>query len=224
MHNRPSVIFDLDGTLIDSVGDIAFSVAWVLRQRGLAPLAIERIHRLIGRPPQEIFAAAGLHDHEDLKAAVIDFRRHLREHLGRHSSTYPGVGDLLSSLRDAGALIGIATTKPTSLAAAAIGAAGLIDHIDHVQGTDAFPPKPAPDVVLRCLRALNSQHGVMVGDTPDDVLAGRAAGLWTVAVLHGTRSEAELRSVAPDFVIPKIAALAGIPLFVIASTGPKSEL
>ena len=101
----------------------------------------------------------------------------------------------------------VATTKPTGLATVAVERAGLLDLFDHVQGTDGVAPKPDPAIIRMCFDALGVSTGTMIGDTPDDVNAGRAAGLATVAVLHGTRTEDEVRAASPDYVLSRFEEL-----------------
>lgn len=203
------VVFDLDGTLIDSAGDIAHSINYVLRRNGSAELAVERVRQLIGRPPSEVFEMAGWRDSAAIGAAVSDFREHLARHIGERSTVFPGVVELLERLEAAGIGTAVATTKPTGLARLAVEVAGLSELVRHVQGTDGFPPKPSPEVVQRAISLLGVSNGLMVGDTPDDIHAGRAAGLQTVALLHGTRPVEELQLAEPDLLLNQIGDLVG---------------
>lgn len=210
MTGRSVAIFDLDGTLVDSAGDIVYSATRTIEAYGLAPLAGAQIAALIGRPAGEIFEAAGCEGNR-VDDAVRDFRADLRIHLGQRSSVFEGVPELLAALQDTGVKIGVATTKPSDLAMVAVERADLVDLIDHVQGTDGIPPKPDPSVVHRCIEALGitnrDGYGVMVGDTPDDVRAGRSAGLAAVACLHGTREQVEIEASQPDLIVDSIAGL-----------------
>jgi phosphoglycolate phosphatase len=205
-----TVVFDLDGTLVDSATEIVDALNAVLATRGAASVEMATVRHLIGRPPEELFGIAGL-DHE-VSAAVSDFRERLRRSAGDPSCVYPGVLPMLATLRRSNYQIGVATTKPSLLAETLSERYGLRPFVDHVQGTDGFPAKPSPEVVVRCLSALGARHGFMVGDTPDDVTAGRAAGLRTIAVNHGTRTRAELEECDADHLIENVSEVTGVVL------------
>lgn len=201
-----TMVFDLDGTLVDSAGDITASASHALVEHGYSERTVAQVRPYIGRPAAEIFTAAGVPDSE-VGDLVSVFRAHLADTCGPGTVPFPGVVDLLASLGRAGIPVGVATTKPTRLASVVLERVGLLPLIAHVQGTDGFEPKPAPDVILRCLEVLTGLPAAMVGDTPDDVHAGRRAGVITVAVLHGTRADDELRRADPDLTLPSIVDL-----------------
>ena len=207
---KPTVVFDLDGTLVDSLADIKASFRWVLRQAGYPEPDDAAMSRLIGRPLAEMFreAAPGA----DEAALVAAFRDYYPRHLADHSRPYPGVPELLAALGRAGYARVVATTKKTPVAHKLIEAVGLANLIDHVQGTDGLPPKPAPDVVLAALAAVDGKGLWMVGDTMHDVGAGRAAGLATYAVTWGNHDAATLARANPDRLEPDLNALANLLL------------
>ena len=100
------------------------------------------------------------------------------------TSVYPGVAEALAAL---GGRKGTATTKGTPTTRLVLEQFGLLGYFDHVQGTDGFPSKPAPDVILKTMEALGArpEECLMVGDSEADMEAGRAAGIKTCAVLYG---------------------------------------
>jgi HAD superfamily hydrolase (TIGR01549 family) len=123
---------------------------------------------------------------------------------------YPGVPEAL------GALAGrksTATTKGTPTTRAVLEQFGLIQYFDHVQGTDGFPYKPAPDVILTALAALGArpEECLMIGDSPADMEAGKRAGVKTCAVRYGYGKPEDLARFAPDFWIDDLRALAPRP-------------
>ena len=202
---RKAVVFDLDGTLVDSLADIRASFRHVLKQAGYPEPDDAAMSRLIGRPLAEMFreAAPGA----DESRLVAAFRDYYPEHLADHSRPYPGVPELLAALGSAGYLRVVATTKKTPVAEKLVAAVGLEGLLDHVQGTDGLPPKPAPDVVLAALEAVGGQGLWMVGDTVHDIGAGRAAGLATYAVTWGNHDAATLAAAGPDRLEPDLGAL-----------------
>jgi len=207
---KPTIVFDLDGTLVDSLADIKASFRWVLRQAGYPEPDDAAMSRLIGRPLVEMFreAAPGANE-EELVAA---FREYYPRHLADRSRPYPGVPEFLTRLGDAGYARVVATTKKTPIARRLLEAVGLADLVDYVQGTDDLPPKPAPDVVLAALAGVGGEGLWMVGDTVHDIGAGRAAGLATYAVTWGNHDAATLAAAGPDRLEPDLEALAGILL------------
>lgn len=203
--SRPAIVFDLDGTLVDSLPDIVASFRWSFGALGLEapPEAAVRAH--VGLPLEAMYAlfapAAAVPD------LAAGYRRHYAEHLADRSRPFPGVVALLGELRERGYALAVATTKQTPMARRLVTAMGLDRALDHVQGTDGFAHKPAPDVVERALAAMGAEGRWMVGDTTHDVGAGKAAGLRTYAVTWGTHDVARLRTAGPDLVAPDLSAL-----------------
>ena len=203
--DRPVIVFDLDGTLVDSLADIIASFRHAFGELGLEQPDAMAVRALIGRPLDEMYAnfvPAGR-----VAALSAAYRRHYPKNFTRNSRIFPGVIEVLGGLREQGYRLAVATTKTTRMALALVEAVGLAPHLDHVQGTDGFPHKPAPDVVLRAARALGGRPEWMVGDTTGDIEAGRAAGAATYAVTWGTHDEAALRKVRPDLLEPNLDRL-----------------
>lgn len=199
------MVFDLDGTLVDSLPDIVTSFLHGFDEVGLAAPSPDLVRAQVGLPLETMYALfAPEAAVPDLSAA---YRRHYPQHFADRSRPFPGVREVLAALRERGYAIGVATTKRSDMAVRLVRAMGLDEAIDHVQGTDGFPHKPAPDVVLRALAALAADGRWMVGDTTHDVAAGKAAGLRTFAVTWGTHDEARLRTAAPDVIAADLAPL-----------------
>ena len=120
---------------------------------------------------------------------------------------YPGVPEALAALAGRKST---ATTKGTPTTRAVLEQFGLIRYFDHVQGTDGFPYKPAPDVILTALAALGArpEDCLMVGDSAADMEAGKRAGVKTCAVRYGYGKPEDLARFAPDFWIDDLRALA----------------
>jgi phosphoglycolate phosphatase len=201
----PAVVFDLDGTLVDSLPDILASLAQSFAVLGLAAPAPSELREHVGWPLEDIFALYA--PREAIPALVAAYRRHYPLHFTTHSRPYPGVREVLRQLRERGFRLAVATTKRSDMAVRFVAAMGLADAVDGVQGTDDFPHKPAPDVILRALAAVGARGTWMVGDTVHDVLAGKAAGLRTYALTWGTHDAARLAAVHPDRVEDSIDGL-----------------
>ncbi len=200
-----AVVFDLDGTLVDSLDDILDSFLAAFASVDLQPPDRNAARRLVGRPLEDMyepFAPAALVPH--LAAA---YRVHYPLHFVDRTRPYPGVVDVLTELGGRGYLRVVATTKRSAMARDLVEALGLGPLLDHVQGTDGFPHKPEPDVILRGLAAVNARGTWMVGDTASDLEAGRAAGLKTYAVTWGTHDASTLLAAAPDAIEDSLTPL-----------------
>ncbi len=202
-------LFDLDGTLVDSRKDIVAATNAALAAVGHEPQSFETIAGMIGKPLDAMFHAL-LHttDEELLHRARDAYRPFYFEHCADESRLYPGVLETLRLLHST-CRMAIATTKKTYMAVRVAELFSLAEFLDHVQGTEDFPPKPEPDVIFHALAALgaSADHAVMVGDTTGDILAARAAKIPCVAVSYGIGGKEELAAAKPAFVIDRMEDL-----------------
>ena len=197
----PVYLFDIDGTLLDSAPDICGAIQQVLATTDAPPVSFERLKRFIGLHLVEFFGDVFPHYTPEQMDEWI--RQYRAFYLGRghaQTSAYPGVAEMLAAL---GGRKATATTKGTPTTRAVLEQFGLLQYFDHVQGTDGFPCKPAPDVILRSLAALGaaSEECLFVGDSAADMEAGRRAGVKTCAVLYGYGKRDELARHSPDYWI-----------------------
>ncbi len=202
---RTAIVFDLDGTLVDSLPDIVVSFRYAFEELGLAPPDAAEVRAQVGAPLEDMVRAFAPPPRVDALCAA--YRGHYRRHYADRSRPFPGVPELLAELGRRGHARIVATTKRSDMARAFVEAMGLAPLLEHVQGTDGFPHKPAPDVIERGLAAVPAVGLWMVGDTVTDVLAGRAAGLKTYAVSWGTHPAERLRGAGPDALEPDLSAL-----------------
>lgn len=196
-------IFDLDGTIADSKDAIVYSAMACYRDLDLPFKTPEEVASLIGRPGIELFKHSGVEDHV-ANNALHWFRSHLKENGGRLTHAFKGVGDLLQMLEFRGHDISLATNKSNDLAKQVLRDLDLLKYFGRISGTDNCRPKPFPDVISYCLQNSSKRVAAMIGDTPDDVKAGKAAGVVTVAVNHGTRPLDELEIAEPDYLFDSI--------------------
>jgi phosphoglycolate phosphatase len=201
----PVITFDLDGTLVDSLEDIVASFRYAFGELGLESPDDAAVRALVGKPLDEMYSRFAPFDR--VAALSAAYRRHYPRNFTRRTRIFPGVTEVLGELRERGWKLAVATTKRSEMARALVRAVGLARHVDHVQGTDDFPHKPAPDVVLRAGAALGGQVFWMVGDTTGDIRAGRAAGAATYAVSWGTHDATELALAEPDLIEPDLSRL-----------------
>jgi len=203
----PVYLFDIDGTLLDSARDICGAVQQVLDSNPSPPVTFEYLKGYIGRHLDDLFSdifpGATRERLDDLLKqyrAIYPARGH------RLTSLYPGVSDALAAL---GGRKGTATTKGTPTTRAILEQFGLLGYFDHVQGTDGFPCKPAPDVILKSLDALGAKAAdcLMVGDSPADMEAGRRAGVNICAVTYGYGKREALARFEPDYWVDDLRDL-----------------
>jgi HAD superfamily hydrolase (TIGR01509 family) len=195
----PVYLFDVDGTIMDSAGDINGAIQEVLRAHGRSDVSETFLRRYIGRPLLDVFLDLDF-ERQAIEPMIAEYRR---IYLARkHSSTavFPGVEE---ALRRLGGRKATATTKNTASTRAVLEPLGLLAHFDHVQGTDGFPAKPEPDVVLASLQVFGArpEECLLVGDAPADMEAGRRAGVRTCAARYGYGDPGELERWRPDYWI-----------------------
>lgn len=202
-------LFDVDGTLLDSAPDICGAVRSVLDTTPAAGLEFQFLRGYIGRHLYELFddvlPGLSLDEKADLLA------RYRTIYLDRkHAATrlYPGVREALETLPGPKST---ATTKSTQTVQSILDMFGLLPFFDHVQGTDGFPAKPAPDVIQRSLDrfGIPPAEVLMIGDAPADIAAGRAAGVRTCAVRYGYGDQQEIVALQPDYWIDHLSELRG---------------
>ncbi|NWF84357.1 MAG: HAD-IA family hydrolase [Bryobacteraceae bacterium] len=200
-------LFDVDGTLLDSASDICGAARDALAEHGVTGLSEEYLRSFIGYHLFELFdEVLPSYDRAQKEQLLARYRQ---IYLARqHSSTrvYPGVEEMLASLPG---LKSTATTKSSETARGVLTLFNLISHFDHVQGTDGFPSKPNPDVVLRSLDhfGVAAEDALLIGDAAPDMEAGRRAGVKTCAVTWGYGNSDHMREHAPDYWIDHPMAL-----------------
>ena len=203
------VVFDMDGTLIDSVGDIAAAINRMRASYGLSALTRDAVVGMVGSGARVLVAKAtadapGL----DQDEAFRRYRHEYDTHLVDSTTLYPGVPEGLQSLRSAGFRLAVYTNKPHGSTLHILKQLRAEDLFSAVIGADSgFPLKPAPDALQYILRETDSDPGRswMVGDNWTDVESGHAAGLrtafcsWGYGVFHDVRPDVEAESF-PDLI------------------------
>jgi phosphoglycolate phosphatase len=208
-----AVIVDLDGTMVDTVGDFDLALNAMLAELGLPPVDRAFIVRTVGKGSEHLIrstlaqvgADAGHYGH-----AWARYQHHYLAINGQHAVVYPGVVAGLQRLADAGLQLACLTNKPTAFARPLLAAKGLDGFFAHVFGGDAFArKKPDPLPLLETCRALGTlpAHTLMVGDSSDDAQAARAAGCPVVLVDYGYNHGQPVADARPDAVIARLDAL-----------------
>ncbi len=209
--DRPALLFDLDGTLVDSGDDIAASTNHVLSQDHLPRLRREQVLQMLGDGAAVLVERAYAHHGAKTPMdAVARYREHYRAHCLDATRLYSGVEEMLRGLAPE-RRIAVATNKPIAFARQIVTGLGLDEVVDTVVGPEsADGPKPSPGMLLAALEDLGHDPGdaVMIGDSPTDVEAGHHAGTATIAVFWGYRDRDLLEASRPDLVASTVEELA----------------
>ena len=203
------LIFDLDGTLVDTKLDLALSVNAMRQQMGLSPLAHEVIATFVGHGVAAlIHRSLGENTTDDTLQRGSDlFVEYYRHHLLDNTIAYPGVPEVLEELR--GRKMAVLTNKPTGMSQEILTGLGLASYFGVIYGGDSFPQrKPEPVGLWKLMEDLQAPAAktMMVGDSDTDVLTGRNAKVWTCAVTYGFGA-ASLKDTPPDLLLEDLREL-----------------
>lgn len=208
-----AAIVDLDGTMIDTVGDFEVALRLALADLGHTAVGRDFISRTVGKGSEyllertlaEVGAPAS-----DFDATWARYQHHYLAINGQHSAVYPGVLPGLTALRGLGLRLACLTNKPNAFARPLLAQKGLDGFFEHAFGGDAFArKKPDPLPLLETCKALGTEPArtLMVGDSQNDAQAARAAGCPVVLVSYGYNHGQPAASANPDAVIDSLAEL-----------------
>lgn len=188
-----SVTFDLDGTLLDTIADLAAACDAMMVELGRAPHGVDKVRRFVGKGMAVLVercltTPAGTPDAELLARGIAAFRRHYTEFNGRAAVEYPGVREGLEAFRALGLPLGVVTNKPAAFTGPLLERAGLADFfVVSVSGDTTANKKPHPEPIEHACMILGTrpQENLHIGDSDNDLLAARAAGSLAFAVPYG---------------------------------------
>jgi phosphoglycolate phosphatase len=191
----PLVLFDLDGTLVDSAVDLLNAVNVLAARVGHAPTSLETLRPVVSKGARAMLAIAfpdyGEVQREGLRQPFLDI---YESAVSLHSTPFPGIEEVLAAVEAAGARWGIVSNKPHYLCVAVVKAMGWEQRSAVVYGGDSLPRrKPDPDQLLQACAdcAVAPAQAVYVGDDERDIVAARNAGMKSVAALWGYRLDTE---------------------------------
>jgi len=209
------VIFDLDGTLVDSIPDLTDAVNEFLRASGRSALAMDDVRRLVGKGARNLVERAlGNGTEEEVEKSLAIFLAYNEAHIADKTVMYPGVAETLHELRRQGFRMAVVTNKTEFLSRKLLSVIGIDQYFDIILGADSLPfRKPSPEPVLKALADLRiaPSGAIMVGDSINDIAAGRAAGLATVGCTFGYGDDVELSQA--EYLIDAMGQLLQLPLF-----------
>jgi len=200
MTRLATVLFDLDGTLIDSIRLILDSYHHTLATHGIAARSDDDWLLGIGTPLRVQFAEWA--ESPGIETMIATYRDYNLAHHDTRILPYPGIVEMVRSVRQAGLLTGLVTSKNRTGALRGLRLCGLDEEMDVLVGADDVEhPKPHPEPVLRALSELDQppEAAMYIGDSIHDMEAGRAAGVLTAAVLWGPFGRDHLQGSRPDY-------------------------
>ncbi len=199
-------LFDLDGTLVDSSGDIYEAVLHTLKKLGFNPLPKEEVIKHVGYGGRKLLEGV-LKTKDDtlLDKAVDIFREYYYKYPVVYSKPYEGVKELLSHLKEKGKKIGVVTNKYEDISWEVVKGVGLGEFVDFLVGGDTTPEKkPSPVPVLYALEKLGGDRGIIIGDSETDIKSGKEAGIETCLVMYGFGKKDIALSYKPDYVVNSV--------------------
>ncbi len=209
------ILFDLDGTLIDSGRDIAISVNLTLDEINLPRLSESQIIRFVGNGVRELLQKSVIRepnaDESLVEQAVRIFKHHYNQNCLVHTRPYPGVMEMLAELQ--GVMKAVVTNKRSDFTKTILDGLNLSAYFDAVVAGDEtkfMKPNPEP-LLLACQRmGTSTTGGIMIGDMANDILAGKNADMATCGVLWGLDQGGSLLSTQPDFTCTSMRELCRI--------------
>ena len=214
-----AVMIDLDGTLVDSIPDLAAAANGMLREMGRAELGVDVIRTFVGKGIPNLVARAltgsldGSVAPEVLERAMPIYERYYTEFNGRHSTVYPGVVEGLDALRAARFPLACVTNKSGRFTLALLECVGLARYFDEVVAGDTLPQKkPDPAPLLHACRKLGVQprEMLLIGDSVNDVQAARAAGCPVFCVPYGYNEGRDVRELDVDAIVTSLEEASGL--------------
>ncbi len=203
------IIYDLDGTLVDTAEDIANAANYMLQVLSSTPLSRTDIQRLVGRGLHDLVTRCLRTDDPRLIAQGMEtFEAYYGKHLLDHSTLYPKAHDALEYFRHRHQAV--ITNKPHPFARPLLEGLGVVGYFSDIIATGSgFPKKPDPTAVVSLMTAkgVTAPETLIVGDSGIDLETGRNAGVFTVILSHGFADDEELAAGVPDAVVKNFAEL-----------------
>lgn len=218
-------VFDLDGTLVDSLADLSLSVNWILAREGFPPVSDETVRRAVGNGARNLlarcFAAAAsspggagrtVPDDAAMDRILGEYRAQYDAHCADHTALYPGMREWLEGLAARGRSLAVLTNKPENATRLLLRALGIERFFSVIAGPESFGAlKPDPAGLEAIMQAAGAERKdtVMVGDSSVDVETARNAGIAVCAISGGLGDEAALREAL------RAAESDGLPVWLI---------
>jgi phosphoglycolate phosphatase len=208
MSGHRAILFDLDGTLVDTAPDLAATMNVLLERHGRPALELQSVRHLVGEGARVMMARAWAEtgrraSEEQLDDLFDDFLEYYINNVADHSSLFPGVEEVLQALVEGGARLAICTNKPDIPTHKLLDALNLTRYFGAIIGADTLSVrKPDPAPLLEAIERLDGQpqNAIMIGDSATDIHAARAANLPVIAVSFGYTRE-PVQVYEPDLLV-----------------------
>lgn len=208
------IIFDLDGTLVNSLSDLTDATNEFLAATGRPQLHMNDVRSLVGQGARNLVERALQNGTaEEIERCLAMFLAYNEAHIADKTTLYPGVVETLEELGRQDRRLAVVSNKVVLLCRKLLDALGILGHFEVVMGADSTPfRKPSPEPLLKLLRDLDvsPDKAIMVGDSINDIAAGKGACIATVGCTFGYGYEAEISEA--DFRIDEMKQLLRIPL------------
>jgi len=210
----PTIVFDLDGTLIDTAPDLIDTLNVVFAREGLPPVPYEAARNAIGGGAKAMIARGIEAEGRVVTPAKLDqlftdFIAHYSEHVADRSRPFPGLIDALDALANRGCRFAVCTNKLERLSLLLLEQLKIADRFEAICGQDTFGiQKPDPEILRRTIAAAGGtlRHAIMIGDSVTDIRTARAASVPVIAVDFGY-SDRPVSELGPDQIISHFAQL-----------------
>lgn len=203
------LIYDLDGTLVDTREDIALSANHMLSQMGKPLLDHAEISSYVGRGVHHLISGClKTVDSKQIEKGIKIYRNHYAEHMLDHSQLYPGAKEMLELYRARPQVV--LTNKPNPFSRDLLAALGVADYFKEIiAGDSEYPKKPDPGAVYAMMKRFSSapKETLFVGDSLVDIETAKNAGIAIAVVTHGFSSPGELQSAAPEAIVDSFEEL-----------------
>jgi len=217
LNSKELIIFDMDGTLIDSLPSIAYAINLTLKELNKEPISLDRVKDFIGRG-SEILIKRVLADRIDVDSIEIDeeefkkvhniFLNYYSQNLNAKTTLFPNTIETLVELKNR-YKIALVTNKPHQFVGSILENLKIDGYFDYVLGaTDNIAKKPAPDMLIESCKHfdIKADNTVMVGDSSNDILAAKSANIDTIAVTYGYSNE-EIKVLNPTVMVDNLAQI-----------------
>lgn len=213
MNEVRNILFDLDGTLVDSSAAIRASLAHALEHIGSRYPDSLPVEGLIGKPLLEIFDGQFGITGDTAERAIEAYRAHYDGEAHLASRVYEDVAETLAALRESGLRLFVATVKPAPIADKVLRDMGLANYFEGVSGSSMdHARRDKADIIGHALRTwdLDAAASVMIGDRAQDIEGARRNGMRSIAVRYGFGTAAELAAARPDHTVDSSRQIAGL--------------
>lgn len=209
------ILFDLDGTLVDSRETIGAALLHALERVGVLDPDSVPVETVIGRPLLDIFCAEFAMDIPQAEQAICHYREHYDSLEQAGTKLYPDIREVLSLLRDAGLRMFVATVKPTTIAEKVLADMQLSSFFDGVAGASMSPERrDKASIISHALRKFGLEAGcsLMIGDRDEDIEGARKNGVAALGVAYGYGSREELSAAGPLRIVERAGEIPGLLL------------